>query len=124
MQDFLENLGGGTFVEGIFRLSAPLAQLDALCILLFLRPELCTNELLLRASAVTVACVLKRVLGMSSTPILSVDSEDPVNDIDDPVAKKILHRLVKEGEIDFDYRSSQRKKKKKKKKKKKNARFY
>jgi hypothetical protein len=50
LSDFLEQQ---TFVEGIFRLSAPLAQLDALCILLMLRPELVSNEVLLRASAVS-----------------------------------------------------------------------
>jgi hypothetical protein len=91
--DFLEQ--NGTFTEGIFRLSAPLSQLDALCILLMLRPEIVTNEVLLRASAVTVACVFKRLVSLSATPILSMSADDPMEGVTDPMARKILHRVVR-----------------------------
>jgi hypothetical protein len=91
LADFLE--ANGTHTEGVFRLSAPLSQLDALSILVVLRPELVTQDVLLRASAVTVAGVLKRMLSATAKPVLTV-CENPVEAITDLWARKVLHRLV------------------------------
>ncbi len=91
LADFLE--ANGTHTEGVFRLSAPLSQLDALSILVVLRPELVTQDVLLRASAVTVACVVKRMLSSTAEPILTL-CENPVDAIADLRARKVLHRLV------------------------------
>lgn len=52
----------GTFVEGVFRLSCASATLDALVLLVSMRPEKVSAAVLHRAGAVAIACLLKRLL--------------------------------------------------------------
>ncbi len=91
LAEFLEE--NGCHTEGVFRLSAPLSQLEALRLLVLFRPELVTRDVLLSASAVTVACLLKRMLASTAEPLLPL-CDHPAESVTEPRARKVLHRVV------------------------------